>query len=194
MPLLLLDARRLGLAAIDSQCHLDVLAKRTNLTFGQLGGLVESSIDIRYAIANFVYPDEWRHLEGRLMDDSRLKFTLGIHPHKLFGGTASAQFSTLEEMVQRHPQIVGIGEVGLDFTTCCRCYQRHNREQCRELKIAAQHQYLRMALQLARRVEKTLVLHVRDKGDGSAAREVLTLLKELDMCSHPIHRHCFVGG
>ncbi len=30
-------------------------------------------------------------------------------------------------------------------------------------------------------------------GDGSAAKEVLALLKELDMCHVPIHRHCFVG-
>ena len=49
-------------------------------------------------------------------------------------------------------------------------------------------------LQLAKWLNKVLVVHVRDHNTGKAAKEFISLLQELDMCSHPIHRHCFTGN
>lgn len=103
-------------------------------------------------------------------------------------------FARLEGLVHEYPEAVGIGEVGLDLTTECRHGQRHNPQQCLIGKIQGQRQFLRLSLQLAKRLSKVLVLHVRDEGSGKAALEVLALLQELDMTDHPIHRHCFVGG
>ncbi len=45
----------------------------------------------------------------------------GVHPHKMLKGTALQIFSKLERRVQRHPQALAIGEVGLDFCTTCPC-------------------------------------------------------------------------
>ena len=36
-------------------------------------------------------------------------------------------------------------------------------------------------------------MHVRDHNTGKAAKELICLLQELDMCRHPIHRHCLTG-
>ena len=47
---------------------------------------------------------------------------------------------------------------------------------------------------MAKQLEKVIVLHVRDKGDGRAAKEVLNLLVELNLINAKIHHLCFVGG
>ena len=99
-------------------------------------------------------------------------------------------------MLYKFPEAVGIGEVGLDLTTSCRhkfC-SMGSKSACRAEKIKAQEQFLRLCLQLAKRENKVLVLHVRDDGSGKAAFDVLELIKELKMTDHPIHRHCFIGG
>ncbi len=98
------------------------------------------------------------------MDDPLLRFTVGVHPHRMLGGTASSHFSRLESLVQRHPQAVGIGEVGLDFTTDCRCGHQRDRAQCREGTMLAQREFLRMDIQVGEKTGKPLVLHVRDWG------------------------------
>ena len=61
-------------------------------------------------------------------------------------------------------------------------------------KIEAQHRFLCPTLQLAKRFNKVLVVHVRDHNTGKAAKEFISFLQALDMCSHPIHRHCFTGN
>ena len=37
-------------------------------------------------------------------------------------------------------------------------------------------------------------MHVWHHNTGKAAKEFISLLQELDMCGHPIHRHCFTGN
>ena len=51
-----------------------------------------------------------------------------------------------------------------------------------------------LAFQLAKQLDKVLILHVRDHITGEGAAEVLDLLRSMDMKNHKIHRPCFVGG
>ena len=121
--------------------------------------------------------------------DPRLRITLGVHPHLITESQVESLFSQLKRLVDK----VGIGEVGLDLTTECRlgCY---NREYCRSQKVQGQVRFLRLAFQLAKQLNKVLVLHVRDRGNSAlTVTEVFTLLRDMDMLEHPIHRHCFVG-
>ena len=37
-------------------------------------------------------------------------------------------------------------------------------------------------------------MNVRDYNTGKALKEFISLLQELDMCSHPIHRYCSTGN
>ena len=89
---------------------------------------------------------------------------------------------------------VAVGEVGLDFTTSCRCSDAHNRQNCVKGKIEAQHIFLEKALKLADQLGRPVIIHCRDRGDGSAARGVLKAFVSLKLTHLRVHRHCFVGN
>ena len=67
------------------------------------------------------------------------------------------QFFRLEEMFGRHPEAIGIGEVGLDSTAVCTCSSGHDRKGCIASKIEPQRRFLRATLQLAKRLNKVLL-------------------------------------
>ena len=108
---------------------------------------------------------------------------------------AESEFARLKARLEEYPQAVGIGEIGIDLTTTCKCPNYHNRATCRQEKIETQKRFLRLTLQLAKGLGKVIVLHVRNtKKCNTASEYVLKLLEELGMQEQPIHRHCFVGG
>ncbi|XP_060606943.1 3'-5' ssDNA/RNA exonuclease TatD-like [Ruditapes philippinarum] len=131
-----------------------------------------------------------KHLEM----DSRVSVTVGVHPHMLFIGTYNGSFRKLEALVNDTPRVVGIGEVGLDFTTACRCRQSHDRTVCKRDKLEAQRQFLRMCLPMADRMRKPIVIHCRDSGNGLAAKQTLLLFRELNLTHMPVQRYCFIGS
>jgi TatD DNase family protein len=85
--------------------------------------------------------------------------------------------------------------VGLDYTGHCKCRPPCGREEdCLARRMGWQHAYLERVLPILYEWDLTLVLHCRDKGDGSAARSVLELLQRLRLTLLRIHKHCFSGG
>ena len=81
-------------------------------------------------------------------------------------------FGQLKRQVDKYPEAFGIWEVGLDLTTKCRhgCY---NQEYCRDQKVQGQLRFLRLVFQLAKQLNKVLVLHVRDQDSSTlAAKEI----------------------
>jgi len=99
------------------------------------------------------------------------------------------------EKLLRKGKCVGLGEVGLDYTTHCKCLPTCiNRKKCRLNSILAQKQFLMDVLPLALKNGKIIVLHCRDYGDGKAARDTLEILKHLKLTGVPVHRHCFLGN
>lgn len=177
---------------IDSHFHLDKLSDFHIISLSDLEDSRALPIRLPFAIANYVYPGRWRFIGDRVMTDPRLRITLGVHPHLITPEDRDSLYGRLEGLVKRYPEAVGIGEVGIDHTSKC------FRGQCRggaccAGKIDAQRKFLRRALQLAKRENKVVVLHVRDEGTGKAAEQVLKLLEELGMTNHPVHRHCFLG-
>lgn len=98
--------------------------------------------------------------------------TVGVHPHD-----ASAMDDEALAEIDRlsgYPEVVGIGEIGLDYY--------------RDLSPRdAQRDAFRSQLHLARRISKTVVIHMRD-----AHEDVFSILSE-----DPPKRlvfHCFSGG
>ena len=179
---------------IDSHFHLDKFFGRENRSLSDLENSKSIPIRIPFAIANYVFPSRWNLLRDQVRADPRLRFTLGVHPHMITETEVESLFGQLKRQVDKYPEAVGIGEVGLDLTTKCRhgCY---NQEYCRDQKVQGQLRFLRLAFQLAKQLNKVLVLHVRDQDSSTlAAKEVYDLLKDMDMLEHPIHRHCFIGG
>jgi len=107
--------------------------------------------------------------------DARLHPTIGIHPHdaSLLAEDPS-QYDVLLALASR-PEVVAYGEVGLDF------YYDHSDRQ-------AQRDALRAQIELARKVEKPLIVHDRD-----AHQEMLDILDETRAWELGVVIHCFSG-
>ena len=190
---------RLGI--IDSHFHLDRLPNRmiTHST-GGLKSVVTESARLIYGIANFVYTDSWTKIDRQSrIDISRnpVRCTIGIHPHRIMPNLALSLFSKLKNKLAEHPEAVGIGEVGLDGTTDCRCAENHDPVKCIVRKREEQLRFLKLVFQFAKQhADKVLVIHARNDEEGKykAASKIFDLIKQCDLCNARIHRHCFVGG
>ncbi len=103
-------------------------------------------------------------------------FTAGVHPNDA-GEAEERDIEAVEELL-RDPKCVGVGETGLDN------YRDHSSPDIQE-------RWLRMQLELAKRVGKPVVLH-----DRNASERLVEVLKEqeYDGISGPGGVfHCFAG-
>ena len=73
--------------------------------------------------------------------EPRLRFTVGIHPHVLAKNRPLSELKKLERLLEDYPEAVGIGEIGIDHTTRCKCSVPHNKEHYREEKIKTQRHF-----------------------------------------------------
>lgn len=132
---------------------------------------------MEFAIANYVFPTSLRRLPGQPGQDQRLRFTVGVHPK--FVQDVRDLVGVCQDLVPllTHPLCVGLGEVGLDFTS-----RQH---------LELQRHTLNTLLPLAAEYGKALVLHCRGE---EALTEVLELLQRHELTHLPIHLHCFTGS
>ena len=79
----------------------------------------------------------------------------------------------LERLLEDYPEAVGIGEIGIDHTTRCKCSVPNNKEHYREEKIKTQCQFLRLVLPLAKSLGKVIALHVRSKDNDEQSLAAL---------------------
>lgn len=137
-------------AWIDTHCHLDApefdgdrSAVRLAATAQGVGHCVIPAVER----ANW---DTVRLLAHQLGDS----YALGIHP--LYTGRADdGDVALLTELLQQHhcdPRLVAVGEIGLDYFVS-------------GLDPARQEQFYRAQLQLARRFDLPVILHVRRSAD-----------------------------
>jgi TatD DNase family protein len=155
---------------IDAHCHLepkdypvaaDVIAR------ARAQGLVHAII-----VGLLQKPGDFGHaLEIARANPDFLSPTIGIHPHDAAQATPE-DWATLEATAAR-PEVIGVGEAGLDY------YYDHSPRD-------VQAQAFRRQCQLAKKVGKPLVVHVRD-----AHAECISILKEEGMSRGQIH--CFTG-
>jgi TatD DNase family protein len=118
---------------------------------------------------------------------------VGFHPTDLEKFSEQA-FDEVKELV-RHPKVVAIGEIGLDY------YWVKENE-----KRAFQHEALKRQLAFAASVNKPVVIHMREENDswfGQASIDLLEILGEwhagLSAQNHPLARkpgvlHSFNGN
>ena len=185
---------RLNMGIIDSHFHMDSLSNDLLTPQQGLKNSMTSEVSLLFGIANYVYPSRWSAIRYHMGADPKLKFTLGIHPHIITMDNYQSQYFKLERKLEACPEALGIGEIGLDHTTTCRCNERHNMALCVEDKKKAQLLFLSLCFQLAKRLDKVIVIHVRDNHTGKAAEKCLETLKKSGLREARIHRHCFVGG
>ena len=99
--------------------------------------------------------------------------TIGVHPHNAVKAT-SETFDRLTD-ITRHPKVVAIGEIGLDYH-----YDFSPREVQRNVLVTQ--------LTLAARAQKPIVIHTRE-----AWEDTLALIREHGLPYGGI-MHCFTGG
>ncbi|MES9884743.1 MAG: TatD family hydrolase [Sedimenticola sp.] len=179
---------------VDSHFHLDILLKKTSThSYNQLEQRVsQGGTQISHAISNYVFPSSWPLIDAQVADDSSVYCTIGVHPH-LVGSDWEARLAQMKQILGCR-SFVGIGEVGLDFTSTCKCTPVcMSPRKCQEMKFSSQRRFLREVLPLAEQYNLPVVLHCRDNGDGTAASETLDTFIQLNLTHLSVHRHCFVG-
>ncbi len=129
---------------VDSHCHLERLE--------EVAGVVEraraAGVIHAVVIGQFREPGDFGSaLQVAQSAPDFFSPTMGIHPHDAARATED-DFRTLSEACAR-PEVVAVGEAGLDFY-----YQHSPRE--------VQASWFRRQCDLARSVDKPLVVHVRD--------------------------------
>jgi TatD DNase family protein len=102
---------------------------------------------------------------------------VGRHPNSARGFDAAAA-AAIEELA-RHERVVAIGETGLDY------YRDHAGPEEQRAAFSAQ-------IGIARRARLPLVIHMRDRGDGSAVGETLATLAE-EAEGVTVVLHCYSG-
>jgi TatD DNase family protein len=100
--------------------------------------------------------------------------TVGIHPHDA-GAAEEADFAELEALARQSPAVVALGEMGLDF------FRNLSPRDAQERVFGRQ-------LELARRVQKPVVIHCRE-----AHARALEILAEADVGAVGGVMHCFSG-
>ena len=103
-------------------------------------------------------------------------------------------FCRLDGLLGQYSEAVGVGEDGLDLITTTCCQKCCDYAGCRKWKLKGQRQFMQLAFQLAKHLDKVIVLHVGFWSTGEVAAEVLDLLRSIDLTNHKIQRHYFVGG
>ena len=107
--------------------------------------------------------DELKNLESVLALDQRLHGLVGYHPEDA-GDISLIQVKRLMEYF-KNPQIVGLGEAGIDF------YWKDSLKVREDQKALCAEQ-----LQLALELDRPICLHLRDKDDRSDAADMLLKL------------------
>jgi len=155
---------------IDSHCHLepkDFPDASAAIERARANGVVHAVV-----VGQFHRPGDFGHaLEVARAHPEFLTPTMGIHPHDAAAAT-EADWASLEAICSQ-PEVHAVGEAGLDF------YYNHSP---REIQAVA----FRRQCQLAKKLGKPLVVHVRD-----AHSECIEILTSEGIRDGMIH--CFTG-
>ena len=135
---------------IDTHCHLDAAEFAADRdTVRQQA----AAAGVAHCVIPAVERANWDAVR-QLAHHHRDSYALGIHP-LYTARAAEADLALLDQALQQHrhdPRLVAIGEIGLDFFA-------------QGLDTARQEQIYRAQLQLARRCDLPVILHVRRSAD-----------------------------
>ncbi|NLY36902.1 MAG: TatD family hydrolase [Tissierellia bacterium] len=153
----------------DSHAHIDdkrldnkYLGK--NLREAGIGGVVIPGVDQR----------GWARILEMAREEDIFYPSLGIHPQEV-STTALEVLGELEKMLQTHPQVVAIGEIGLDL---------HWRKDNLDL----QRHWFKEQMLLAKKHNLPIIVH-----DREANSQVFDLIEEVDPYGSGVIMHCYSG-
>jgi TatD DNase family protein len=155
---------------IDAHCHLEV--KDFPVTAEVIDRARAAGVVHAVVVGLMQRPGDFGHaLAAARAHPGFLTPTMGVHPHDAASAT-DADWAELERLVAL-PEVKAVGETGLDF------YYDHSPRE-------VQAERFRFQCQLARKVKKPLVVHVRD-----AHQQCAEILASEGVREGMIH--CFTG-
>lgn len=166
---------------IDSHTHLDVHDRglhgdQTPDPINLLARALEVGVDRVVQVGCDVNSSVWA-LQAAL-EFPQVLATVALHPNeaprRAAAGELQSALASIAELAQ-NPRVRGIGETGLDYF------------RTDESGRAAQHESFRWHIDLARELDKTLVIHDRDSHD-----DVLSVLQGQGAPERVVF-HCFSG-
>lgn len=149
----------------DTHCHLDMAAFDADRE-----AVLERAA--RAGIGRILVPSTNRASASRVLalveDHSALFAAVGFHPTELEGVDDAAMHEV--EHLATHPKVVAIGEIGLDYYWVQGSAAR-----------ARQRVGLQAQLEIAARVGRPVILHMREESDaetGTCAADLMVILEE----------------
>ena len=166
---------------VDTHCHLNKEYFPEGLDTVFRNALDNDVKRLLFASADLESSREAAALSHIQQDLPEVWVLAGIHPHE----AASAAEGLPEELcdLALDPRVVGIGEIGLDYF-----YDNSPRD--------VQRNVFRLQIELAKKIKKPIVIHVRDAADracGNANEETLKMLRETGADTVGGVIHCFSG-
>jgi TatD DNase family protein len=156
---------------IDSHCHLNypgVAEQQAEVLARARAAGVTAMLNISTRAS------EWDAVIATATREPDVWAAIGIHPHEADGHAEIDEARLIE--ATRHPQVIGIGESGLDF------FYDHSDRQ-------AQADNFRRHIAAARATGLPLIIHSRD----AEAETVAILAEEKAKGDFPALIHCFTG-
>jgi len=156
----------------------DVVRQLRRASLAGVAAVVLTGCDVDGSTAGKDFCERWA-AEGSTL---QLGFTAGVHPHDASKFTDDT-LSKLEAL-STSPFCVAMGECGLDYD---RMFSP------REVQLAA----FRAQCALAKRLDRSLFVHVREKEAGEALgayRDAVAVMTEAQLIPEKVCVHCFTGG
>ncbi len=151
---------------IDTHCHLD------SKDYDNIEEVIKH-MENNIMIVSTASPSDIKDVVTLCEKYNNIYGTIGIHPE--FADSYNSEDLKNVEKYLKHPKIVGIGEVGLDYH-----YRQDNKEKQKELFIKQ--------INLANSYHKPLVIHSRDSLEDTY--NILAKYKDKDLKGI---MHCFSG-
>ena len=156
---------------MDTHCHLDRLQVHNKVCYED----IEFPPNFGGLITNFIDPHLFHMIPNILGKGLNVFGTVGYHPQH--AGKIQPGWKDQLVSILNHPKIVAIGETGLDA------------KHADHTPLSEQLPVYKMQLELARDLDKTLVLHCRDEHF-----KTLQIAKDILSEDQKIHLHCFTGN
>lgn len=153
---------------IDTHLHL------SKKDYDSVEGFIQRAVDsnVKKLIVSACDKESIEECLTSLQEYDNLFFTFGYHP-SVVDSITDEDLVYLEQILQTHSNIVGIGEIGLDYH-----YGKENKEK--QIKL------FQDQLQLAKKLNLPVVIHSRD-----ATEDTIAILKQYAVRGVI---HCFTGS
>ncbi len=151
---------------IDTHCHLDAVPEPQN-----------SAAQLEYLVAIGFNPERAKSCLALAEKFPNVYATVGLHPTD--ANLFSSQVVAVLEQLALHKKVVGIGESGIDY-------------YWDDATLENQIQSLEWQLDLAKRLDKPIVIHCRDKDNSRRAfADCAEILRNIGWTKGILH--CFAG-